>query len=791
MTTSKAPKAEHHTAVGSRIPPAANRRYVRGQGLYTDDHAPAGALHMAIARSPHASARIVSIDTAPAAASAGVVAILTGEDLARQGIAGLRSLIVRRGADGGNHAEPAFPLLARGRVTHVGFPVVAVVAETPAEALAAAEAVVITYAPEPAITRTRDLLAPDALKVWPHLPDNRCFVHAIGDETRVTQVIADAAHHVTVRLDISRVSANPMENRNALGEFDPRAARYTLTTGNQTPHDLRGELAAILGIAGQDLRIVSPDIGGAFGAKIAATAEHALVLLLARITERPVRWQATRTEALLSDWHARDIAFDVTLALDEKGTFLALHAEGVANLGAQLCANTLHSPVGNLGGLSGPYRTPHIFARVTGAFSHTSPTGPYRGAGRPEATYVLERIIDSAARQMGVDPSELRRRNLIAPSALPYRTGFVFTYDSGDFEANLDRALAASDWRGFARRRAAALKKGMLRGIGIANAIEIAGGPAGSPNEEFVEIRFNAEGAATILTGLHSHGQGLETVLAQVLQDELCMPLERIRTVFGDTDLVYHGKGAGGSRSAAAGSMVVCEAAHRIVAKGRQIAAHILEAGQDDVVFANGRFTIAGTDRGASLDQIARAAFDKSKLPHGCEIGLSAAVTKAPAEANFPNGCHVCEVEIDPDTGTVRIVGYWAVEDVGRVLNPLVVEGQVHGGIMQGLGQALLETIVYDPGSGQLITASFQDYAMPRANNAPFFHTQYNQVLTKANPLGVKGVGEAGTVGALPAVMNAVNDALASAGAAEIDMPATPWRVWQALMARPATQDGP
>jgi carbon-monoxide dehydrogenase large subunit len=782
MTSSKAPKGERSTAIGSRIPPAANARYVRGQGLYTDDHAPIGALHMVIARSPYANARILSIDTAPAAASPGVVAVLTGEDLARQGLAGLRSLITRRGPDGGTHAEPAFPLLARDRVTHVGFPVVAVVAETPADALAAAEAVIITYAPEPAITRTRDLLASEALKVWPHLPDNRCFVHTIGDEARVLQVIADAAHRVTVRLDISRVSANPMENRNALGEFDARSGRYTLTTGNQTPHDLRSELAAILGIAAQDLRIVSPDIGGAFGAKIAATAEHALVLLLARMTGRPVRWQATRTEALLSDWHARDIAFDVTLALDEKGMFLALHAEGVANLGAQLCANTLHSPVGNLGSLSGPYRTPHVFARVTGAFSNTSPTGPYRGAGRPEATYVLERVIDVAARQLGLDPSALRRRNLIAPSSLPYNTGFVFTYDSGEFEANLDRALAASNWHGFAGRRAAARKRGMLRGIGMANAIEIAGGPAGAPNEEFAEIRLNADGAATLLTGLHSHGQGLETVLAQVLQDELGIPLERIRTVFGDTDVVYHGKGAGGSRSAAAGSMVVREAALRIIDKGRQIAAHVLEAGQEDIVFADGRFTVAGTDRGASLDQIARAAFDKTKLPRGFDLGLSAAVTKAPAEANFPNGCHVCEVEIDPETGIVEIVGYWAVEDVGRVLNPLVVEGQVHGGIMQGLGQALLEAITYDPGSGQLLSASFQDYAMPRADNAPFFHTEYNEVLTKANPLGVKGVGEAGTVGALPAIMNAVNDALASAGAAEIDMPATPLRVWQALM---------
>ena len=770
-------------AVGRRIPPAANARYVAGQGRYTDDFAPADALHMAILRSPHACAHIRAIDTRAAANSPGVVAILTGDDLAKQGIAGLRSLIIRRGADGGNHAEPPFPILATHLVNHIGFPIVAIVAETLAQAQDAAEAVIIDYAPGPAITQTRALLQPDALKVWPDLPDNRCFVHEIGDEARVRDAMAHAAHRVRLSLDISRVSANPMENRNALGEFDARTGRYALTTGNQTPHDLRGEIAAILGIAQQDLRIISPDIGGAFGAKIAATAEHILVLAFARITGRPVRWQASRSEALLSDWHARDIAFEVTLGLDKAGRFLALNAEGVSNLGAYLCANTLHSPVGNLGGLAGPYRTPHIFARVTGAFSHCSPTGPYRGAGRPEATYVIERVIDAAARELGIDPAELRRRNLIPPAAMPYKTGFVFTYDSGAFESNLDRALVASDWRGFAKRHAAAKKRGMLRGIGIANAIEIAGGPAGSPNEEFAELRFDAEGGVTILTGIHSHGQGLETVLPQVLHDELGIAIDKIRTVFGDTDLVYHGRGAGGSRSAAAGSAVVREAALRIIAKGRRIAAHLLEAGEEDIAFADGQFTVAGTDRGVPLDEIARAAFNKARLPRGFEVGLSAAVVSAPTDANFPNGCHVCEVEIDPETGLVRIIGYWAVEDVGRVLNPLIVEGQVHGGIMQGLGQALMETITYDSASGQLLSASFQDYAMPRADNAPLFHTEFNEVLTKANPLGVKGVGEAGTVGALAAIMNAVNDALTRAGASQIEMPATSLRVWEALQA--------
>lgn len=767
--------------VGARLPPAANARYVAGRGLYTDDHAPSGALHMAVLRSPHAHARILSIDVSSARTLPGVVAVLTADDMSRAGIMGLRSLIRRQRGEGQPHVDPVLPLLADSHVRFVGQAVAAVVAETLAAAHDASEAILVEYEPLAAVTQTRALLEPDAIRVWPEQADNICFVHAVGDEAAVRRALDSAPHHVTIDIDVSRVSANPMENRNALGEFDARTGRLTLTTGTQMPHDLRSELASVLGLAQQDIRVVSPDIGGAFGAKIVATVEQALVLHAARLTGRPVRWQAARSEALLSDWHARDIVFRATLGLDASGRFLGLHAVGVANLGAYLCANTLHSPVANLGGLSGPYTTPHICARVTGAFSHRSPTGPYRGAGRPEATYVVERLIDAAARQIGMDRGEIRRRNLIRPSAMPYRTGFVFTYDSGAFEENLDRVLAASDWRGFVKRRAAARKRGLLRGIGIANAIEIAGGPAGSPLEEFAEIRFDAEGRALVLTGLHSHGQGLETVLAQVLHDQLAIPLTHVRVVFGDTDQVYHGRGAGGSRSAAAGSTTVRAAALRIVEKGRRIAAHALEAAEQDITFDNGRFAVAGTDRSLALQDVARLAFAKDRLPTGTEVGLWANVILGPMQANFPNGCHVCEVEIDPDTGMARIVGYWAVEDVGRVLNPLVVEGQVHGGIMQGLGQALMEEVVYDPGSGQQLSASFQDYAMPRAADAPSFATIFNEVATTANPLGVKGAGEAGTVGALPAVMNAINDALAAAGAAEIEMPATPSRIWTAL----------
>lgn len=770
------------TLIGQPVPPAANARFVAGRGFYTDDHRLPGEAVMLVVRSPYASATLDPIDTSVAKGMSGVLDVLTGDDVAHAGLGPLRSLIERTRPDGKRHFEPLFPILAQGEVNHVGFPVAAIVAETMTDALAAADCLDITYHARPSVTDTRLCLASDAPLVWADAQSNLCFQHEIGDEAKVDTALAQAAHIVSIDIDVSRVSANPMENRNAIGDYDQRTGRYTLITGTQVVHDLRNELTrSVLHIPEANLRVISPDVGGAFGMKIAATPEHALVLWASCRLNRPVRWQATRMEAFASDWHARDIASTVTLALDKDGHFLALKLDSIANLGAYLCANTLHSPVNNLGGLSGPYRTPAIFARVRGAFSHASPTSPYRGAGRPEATYAIERVIDAAARQLKIDPAALRRRNLIPADTFPYATGFIFTYDSGEFEKNLDSALTASGWSTFPQRRITSEKNGKLRGIGIANAIEIAGGPAGTPLEEFMEIRFDAAGHASILTGLHSHGQGLETVIPQVLHDQLQLPLQSMRVIFGDTDVVYHGKGAGGSRSAAIGSTLAVDVARKIIEKGRKIAAHALEASEIDIEFAAGRFRVAGTDRTLTLADVARLAFDRLKLPKGMEPGLAAQSVLSPHNANFPNGCHICEIEIDPETGVVGIIGYWAVEDVGRVLNPLVVEGQVHGGVAQGLGQALSEQIVYDGESGQLITASFLDYAMPRARDVPSITTQFNPVLTKANTLGVKGAGEAGTVGAIPAIMNAINDALTHAGASEIEMPATPLKIWQAL----------
>ena len=767
--------------IGNPVPPAANARFVSGRGLYTDDHRLPGEAYMFVVRSPYASALIRTIGIRAAQEVPGVLAIFTGEDLMQEGIGPIHSLIERNRPDGSRHFEPYFPLLAQGEVNHVGFPVVAIVAETLNAALDAADKIEIEYYARPCVTQTRQCLSPDAPLVWPHAGSNLCFVHEAGDEVKADTAISSAKHRVTIDIDVSRVAVNPMENRNAIGNFDGRTGRYTLYTGSQVAHDLRLELSSILRISPSDIRVISPDVGGAFGMKIAATPEQGLVLWASKRLGRPVRWQSTRMEAFTSDWHARDIIFTVTLGLDEDGHFLALKVDGIANLGAYLCANTLHSPVNNLGGLSGPYRTPVIFARVRGAFSHSNPTSPYRGAGRPEATYVIERVIDSAARSLKIDPAELRRRNLVPREAFPYNTGFIFTYDSGDFEKNLNLALEASQWKNFPDRRRAAEKRGKLRGIGLANAIEIAGGPANAPLEEFMEIRFDASGHAVIMTGLHSHGQGLETVIPQVLHDQLNVSLADMRVVFGDTDLVYHGKGAGGSRSAAVGSTLAIDVAHKIIEKGRIIAAHVLESSEVDVEFVNGNFCIAGTDSYLSLAEIARISFDRLKLPKGLEPGLTAQSILSPQAANFPNGCHVCEVEIDPETGVTKIVGYWCVEDVGRVLNPLVVEGQVHGGVAQGFGQAVCENVVYDPENGQLISASFLDYAMPRASDLPMIDTQFNPVLTKANRLGVKGAGEAGTVGAIPAIINAINDALASRGSDQIEMPATPMKIWRAL----------
>ena len=754
-------------------------RLLRGLGRYTDDLRTPGAAHVAFLRSPHAHARIGAIDTVAARAMPGVLAVLTGADWLADGLGGLPCAVPRQRPDGAPMPRPPYLPLATGAARHVGDPVGAVIAETRHQARDAAEAIAVDWQPLPAVTDAALALAPDAPVIWPELcPDNLCFRFAQGDEAAVAAGFARAAHRVSLDFRISRITTNPMETRAAIAEWDVAEQRWTLRSGAQGPHALRDNLAAVLGATASALRVVAPDMGGAFGLRSHPTQEQAVLLWAARRLERRLRWSADRSEALQSDAHARDNVSTVELALDAQGIFLALRIRTIANLGAYLALLGPHSSTNNLGGLAGVYRTPAICAEVLGAFTNTQPTAPYRGAGRPEASYAIERAIDVAAAQLGMDRAELRRRNLIAPEQMPYRTGLVFTYDSGDFPRGMAMAIEAADWAGFPARRAEAAARGKRLGLGIANAIEISAGPPRTPMEEGVEIRFASDGSCTLLLGTHSHGQGHETVFRQMAVSMLGLDMAKICVVFGDTDALPHGRGTFGSRSIVAGGAAMTRAAARIVERGKHIAALLLEAAAADIEFREGRFQVAGTDRGIGIEQVARAAYAPAGLPHGEERGFFASAVVAPGDATFPNGCHICEAEVDPETGAVAVTRYMVVDDVGAVANPLLLKGQIQGGVAQGLGQALMEEARFDTETGQLLAASFMDYAMPRAEDMPLVTVLGNHCPTPSNPLGAKGAGEAGTVGALPAVIAAVCDAI---GVVHLDMPASPERVWRAL----------
>ncbi|MCZ6839792.1 MAG: xanthine dehydrogenase family protein molybdopterin-binding subunit [Alphaproteobacteria bacterium] len=768
--------------IGQSVPRVEDRRLLTGLGRYTDDRKVVGQAHMAVVRSPHAAARVTTIDIAAAAELPGVLAILTGADTDADGLGHMSCSVKRRQHNGQPMVEPPFPILAHDAINMVGVAVAIVVAERLDQALDAAEAVDVQYEILPSATDTGSALDPGAPQVWGDVANNESFYFSLGDRTAVDDAFASAAHVVELEFIVSRVSANTMEPRGAIGFYDPSDERYTLYAGVQSPHRLRSELAAsVLRVPQARLRIISPDMGGGFGMRSAPFAEHALVLWAARRLGRPVRWVATRSEALATDYHARDNVSSAGLALDSDGNFLALRVSTKASLGGYLSFAGPHSPTNNLGGLSGVYTTPHIYAEVRGVYTHTSPTTAYRGAGRPEASYAVERLIEAAAHDHGFDPVELRRRNLIPRDALPYDTGFVFTYDTGDFETVMDMAVETADRAGFEARRTAAREQGKLRGLGIACVIEIAGGPLPVANEESAAIRFESDGGVTVAMGTHSHGQGHETAFRQIASELLGLDFDQINIVYGDTDVVPHGKGTFGSRSISVGGAALQRAAEKIIDKAQRIAAHLLETAEADIRFDDGHFTVEGTDRSITLVDVAKAAYAPARLPAGMEIGLAESAIVLPPGPTYPNGCHVCEVEIDHDTGVVEIVNYVVVDDVGRMLNPLLVMGQVHGGIAQGAGQALMEEVVYDDTSGQLLTGSFMDYTMPRADNFPSFDVVGHEVPSTNNPFGFKGAGEAGTVGALPAVMNAVCDALKPLGIRHFDMPATSHRIWQAI----------
>jgi carbon-monoxide dehydrogenase large subunit len=767
--------------IGQPVRRVEDARFLRGAGRYVDDFAAPDAAHLVVLRSPHAAAHIRAIRADAARAMPGVLLVLTAGML--EGLGVLRCVTPRHRRDGAPLAQTPWRMLAEDQVRYVGDAVVAVVAHSREAAQDAAEAIEVDYDPLPCVTDVAEATQPGAPVVWPGLaPGNESFVFRLGDAAAVQAAFARAAHVARLEFRITRVSANPMEPRNALASHDPVEDRYTLVTGTQLPHVMRNEIAEhALGIATNQLRIISPDVGGGFGMKESPFQEYVLALHAAKRLGRPVRWTATRTESFLSDTHARDNLSTAELALDAEGGFLALRVETLANLGAYLAWQGPVSSTNNVGGLAGVYRTPHIFTEVRGIFTHTQPTAPYRGAGRPEAIHAIERVIDLAADQMGIDRIALRRHNMIPPGAMPFRTGLDYTYDSGDFPRNMELALQAADWAGFEARRREASGRGRLRGIGIANAIESAGGPHRGPMEEAAEIRFDSGGSVTLLMGSHNHGQGHETVFRQIATARLGIAPERIRFINGDTDLVTHGRGTIGSRSMMAAGGALVGAADRIIARGRHIAAHLLEAAEADIEFAGGVFRVAGTDRGIGIGELARASYRPGALPAGAEMGLSALLITRPGDATFPNGCHICEVEVDPDTGETALLNYVVVDDVGTVINPLLLKGQIHGGIAQGLGQVFGETIRYADGTGQLLTASFMDYAMPRASDLCAITVLSNPVPTATNPLGVKGAGEAGTVGALPAVLGAVVDALRPLGVTHLDLPATPGRVWAAI----------
>jgi carbon-monoxide dehydrogenase large subunit len=767
--------------VGQPLRRFEDQRLLTGHGRFQDDVNLPRQVWAVFVRSPHAHARIERLDTAAAARMPGVLAVYTGTDYRNDSLGMPKAVMPRKKADGSPAFAPQRPAIVIDRVRYVGDTVAMVVAETLDQAKDAAERVAVDDAPLPAVTSVIAAARPDAPRLWDDNPDNVSHTYERGDRRATEAAFARAAHVVERRYVITRVHAQYMEPRGSLGVHDQAEDRYTLYADVNYPHRVRNMLAnAVFRVPESQVRVIVRDVGGGFGAKGWQYVDHRLVLWAAKKLGRPVKWRCERSEVLLADEHGRDNVGTIALAFDEDGRILGLRLHMLANIGAYVGSDRQFlTPFGQIGTVVGVYDIPAAHVRIDAVLSNTSPTAPYRGAGRPEATYLIERVLDAAAGELRIDPIELRRRNIIKPEAMPFKSPLGPVYDCGEFAKNMDIALAASDWAGFATRRAAAEARGRLRGIGLANAIEAAAGPV----PEYAEIRFNPSGSAILLMGTKTHGQGHETAFKQILYEKLAIDPGEVQFIDGDTDRVAFGMGSNGSRSMVTGGSALVLAADKVIEKGRRLAGHLLEAAVADIEFADGRFAVAGTDRALSLKEIARAAFQPARLPPGMEPGLFENATYAPDQATYPNGVHVCEVEIDAETGAVELVSYVVVDDVGTVINPLTLAGQIHGGVAQGVGQILTEQVVYDRESGQLLTASFMDYAMPHADTMCPIAIRSNPVPTKTNPLGAKGAGEAGTVGALPAVMLAVMNALAPLGVSELDMPATSDRVWQAIRA--------
>ena len=777
--------------IGAAVRRKEDRRFITGAGTYTDDIQRPGQTWAAFVRSPHAHARIKGVRIDAARRAPGVVTVLTGADLAADKVGNLPTGWLITNKDGTPMAEPPHPALAQGKVRHVGDQVAVVIAETRDQAREAAALVEVDYEELPAAVTVTRAVEQGAPLVHDQAKGNTCFDWHLGDKGATDAAFAKAARVVSLDLVNNRLVPNAIEPRSAIGEYDRATGDLTLWTSSQNPHLIRLLLAAFtLGVPEHKLRVVAPDVGGGFGSKIFHYAEDFVVLWAARKIARPVKWTATRSEAFMSDAHGRDHVTHAELALDGAGRFLGLRVRTLANMGAYLSQFAPAVPTYLYGTLlAGCYATPAIYAEVRAVFTHTTPVDAYRGAGRPEAAYLVERLADLAARETGIDRVEIRRRNFIPKDKFPYQTPVALQYDSGDYHATLDAALKKADWAGFEKRRADAKARGKLRGIGISTYVEACGiapsavvGSLGARVGlwESSSIRVHPTGSVTVFTGSHSHGQGHETTFAQVVADRLGISIDQVEVVHGDTAKSAFGMGTYGSRSLAVGGSAMVVATDKIIAKGKKIAAHLLEASEADVEFTAGKFVVKGTDRAKSFGEVALAAYVPFKYPAGLEPGLEESAVYDPKNFTYPAGCHVCEVEIDPDTGVTEVVGFTAVDDVGTVINPMIVEGQVHGGVAQGIGQALLEGALYDE-AGQLVSGSFLGYTMPRASDLPSYQVGTHATACTHNPLGVKGVGEVGSIGSPPAVINAVVDALAHLGVRHVDMPATPERVWRTI----------
>ena len=780
--------------IGARLARKEDPRFLVGKGNYVDDINRHGQAYAAFVRSPYAHANIKSVDTSAAAAAPGVLAVFTGDDIAADNVGPLICGWAITSKDGSPMNMPPHTVLAQGKVTYVGDHVAMVVADTQAQARDAAELVNVDYEELPAVVSTGDADAAGAAQIHEVAANNTCFDWELGDRADVDAAFEGAVHVTTLELINNRLVPNAMEPRAAVGDYDRATDSLTLYTTSQNPHVARLVLSAFFQIAPEHkLRVVAPDVGGGFGSKIYVYSEETACVWAARKVNRPVKWTAERSESFLSDAHGRDHVTKVDLAMDGDGKFLAMRCSTKANLGGYMSLFSSAVPTYMYATLlAGQYTTPKVYAEVKAVFTNTTPVDAYRGAGRPEATYVLERVVEAAAREMGMDPAELRRKNLIQPDQFPYETPVIHTYDCGDYGASLDKAMEIADYAGFQARRAQSEANGKLRGIGFSNYIEACGiAPSAAVGAlgggvglwEAAQVRFNPTGNVTVFTGTHAHGQGHETTFAQVVSDQLGVPVENVEIVHGDTDKGPFGMGTYGSRSIAVGGAAIVKAGEKIIAKGKKIAAHVLEAAEEDIEFAEGNFTVAGTDKAMNIGEVAFAAYVPHNYPEGVEPGLDETSFYDPLNFSFPSGTHICELEVDPDTGIVEIVNYTAVDDFGTVINPMIVEGQVHGGIVQGVGQALIEGTAYDPESGQLLTGSFMDYTMPRADDVPSFNVDTTVTPSPLNPLGVKGCGEAGAIAAPAAVMNALTDAL---GTEAIDMPATPEKVWRVAQSRQA-----